>query len=62
VIDIKKILESVNLVVNEEETKKAIAALVAAQKRLIASRKITKNIEREIADLTQSITDGSFTG
>lgn len=46
----------------KEDGEKAKKALIDKYRQLSAAKKVVKNIEREIEDLTQSITDGSFTG
>lgn len=48
--------------IRNEDNAKAKAALKQKYKNLKAAKLIVANIEREILDLEQSITDGSFTG
>lgn len=47
--------------IHNEDSARAKAALKQKYKNLKAAKLIVANIEREIADLEQSITDGSFT-
>jgi hypothetical protein len=54
----KEILEEIN----SEDNTKAKAALKQKYKNLKNAKAIVANIEREIADLEQSIVDGSFVG
>ena len=61
-IDIKKVKEDANKQIAEEEGRKASAALVGKLRQLSAAKAVVKNTEREVADLEQSIADGSFTG
>jgi len=46
--------------INAEGNSKAKAALKQKYKSLKSARAVVANIEREIADLEQSIVDGSF--
>ena len=48
--------------INAEGNSKAKAALKQKYKNLKNAKAIVANIEREIADLEQSIADGSFMG
>jgi hypothetical protein len=60
--DIKLAKEAANKQIAEEKAALATKALVKKLRELDAAKSIVKNIEREIADLEQSISDGSFTG
>lgn len=46
--------------VQEEITKKAVEALKRKLRDQAAAKSVLANIDREIADLEQSIVDGSF--
>ena len=54
----KEVLEEIS----SEDNSKAKAALKQKYKNLKNAKAIVANIEREIADLEQSIADGSFMG
>lgn len=60
--DIKAAKEAANKQIAEEKAELATKALVKKLRELDAAKNIVKNIEREIADLEQSIEDGSFAG
>jgi hypothetical protein len=60
--DIKAVIETANKEIAEEKAKKATTALVKKLRELDAAKSIVRNIEREIEDLQQSISDGSFAG
>jgi hypothetical protein len=61
-IDIAAIKAEANKQINDEITKRAKDALVKKLRDLAGVKAIVSNIEREIADLEQSIIDGSFPG
>lgn len=59
--DIKAVKEEARKEIAEERGKKAKEALKLKLRNLENAKNIVRNIEREIADLEQSIEDGSFT-
>lgn len=61
-IDIKAVMDEARKEVAEETGKKAKDALKKKLRDLENAKSIVRNIEREIADLEQSIADGSFVG
>lgn len=58
--DIKKVKEEARKQIADEAAAKAKTALVGKLRALDSAKKVVSNIEREIADLEQSIEDGSF--
>ena len=61
-IDVKKVLIEARAEIAKENADKAKAALVKKLRELVLAEKVVSNIKRDIADLEQSIEDGSFTG
>lgn len=61
-LDVKKVTEEARKQIAEEKTEKAKRALVQKLRALDTAKDVVRNIEREIADLEASITDGSFVG
>ncbi len=61
-IDIKKIKSDAAAEVAKEKADKAKLALIKKLRELETAKEVVRNIERSIADLEQSIADGSFTG
>jgi len=59
--DAKKVREEANKVIAEEKADKAKIALVKKLRELDVAQSVVANIQREIADLEASISDGSFT-
>lgn len=59
--DAKKVREEANKVIAEEKAEKAKVALVKKLRELDVAQSVVANIQREIADLEASISDGSFT-
>ncbi|MDQ1817213.1 hypothetical protein RBA41_28305 [Massilia sp. CCM 9210] len=46
--------------IDAEKAKKAKTALIGALRRLDSAKQMVRNVEAEIADLKESIVDGSF--
>jgi len=61
-IDIKAIRTEARKAINDELATKAKAALVKKYRELSSAEQIVANVKREVADLEQSIEDGSFAG
>ncbi len=61
-IDIEAVKKEARKEIADESAKKAKAALVNKLRCLDSAEKVVANIKREIADLEQSIADGSFPG
>lgn len=59
-IDINTVEQEARAIIAKESGEKAKNALVKKLRELAAAQSIVKNVEREIADLKQSIADGSF--
>jgi predicted nucleic acid-binding Zn-ribbon protein len=60
VIDIKAVKDQARAEIAKEHAEGAKAALVKKLREHDAAKRVVANIEREIADLEQSIIDGSF--
>lgn len=60
--DIKGVAAEARKEIAEEKAKKAKSALVNKLRQLDAAEGVVANIKREIADLEQSLADGSFAG
>ncbi len=61
-IDITAVKTEAQKEINKERTDKAKAALVKKLRELATAEDVVANIKRSIADLEQSIVDGSFAG
>ncbi len=61
-IDITAVKTEAQKEINKERTDKAKAALGKKLRELAAAEDAVANIKRSIADLEQSIVDGSFAG
>jgi anti-sigma28 factor (negative regulator of flagellin synthesis) len=61
-INIKAIEAEALKEISQEKADKAKKALVAKLRQLEAARQVVRNMEHEVADLKESIADGSFVG
>lgn len=59
-IDIKKVKADAAREMSEEKAERAKNALLKKLRERDAAQQIVRNIDREIADLEASITEGSF--
>lgn len=59
-LSVTKMIRQARAEIDEEETKKVVAALKTKYRQLKSAEAIVKNLEREIADMEASLEDGSF--